>query len=108
MDDFSRLITDATRLRSYSHFNEIDTDCFLAVINLPIIGYDEIMVTIDTNNIEVSAVLKSSQSIYDSNEDNENIQNFTTKVRLPDGLDVAKADAVYKNGSVSVWIPYSD
>lgn len=107
MDDFSRLITNASKLRDTSTYDAPETDCFLAVINLPIIGYDEIMVSIDTMNIEVSAVLSNCQSLYDANEDKENFQNFTTRVRLPDGLDIERADAVYENGSVSVWIPYA-
>lgn len=107
MDNFSRLVTNASRIRSQKQLNNAEIDCFLAVINLPVIGYDEIMVTIDQYNIEISAVLSNTQSIYDSNEDCENTQNFITKVRLPDGLDIAKADAIYNNGSVSVWIPYA-
>lgn len=87
--------------------SDSSNDTFMTVIKLPKIDYDEVVVTIDQKYIEISASWQAEDRIaalFD--EDYMGSQIYTTKVCIPDGLNIALANAFYDNHVVTVHVPY--
>lgn len=82
------------------------TDTFMVVIKMPPVSFDEIIVTIDPSYIDVYAQSLDNDSLLSLINEANTAQTFSTRVKLPEGLDVENADASYKNESVTVYLPY--
>ncbi len=111
MDDITRLSNDSVsinRLKSQVIYpiRDLSSDTFLVVINLPNIGYDEIVVSVEPRNLGVSATLLKADRLMALFDESYAPQVFTTNVRLPEELDIENADAEYDGGFIRVSIPY--
>lgn len=86
---------------------EKGTETFMVVIKLPPVTFDEIIVSIDSSYIEVAAQLLENDPLLSLINEANSAQVYTTKVRLPNGLNIENADASYNNGAVTVYLPYA-
>lgn len=83
------------------------TDTFMVVIKMPPVSFDEIMVSIDPDYVEVSAQVLEVDPLLSLLNESNSTQSYTTKVRLPEGLDIENADASYNNEAVTIYLPYA-
>lgn len=82
------------------------TDTFMVVIKMPPVSFDEIIVTIDQDYVEVSAQMLEVDPLLSLLNESNSTQSYTTRVRIPEGLDIENADASYGSDAVTIYLPY--
>ena len=85
---------------------DLKNDTFFVVIHLPQIGYDEIVVTIDPSYVGVSATILKGDRLLSLFDEAYAPQIYSTRVKIPGGLDIDNADAYYDGGFIKISIPY--
>ena len=102
--------------RSWSVNSGVDIDIYQESDNLvvratlPGINPDDIEVAIADGNLTLNGERKHDKEVKEEDylHREHRSGSFTRVVRLPEGLNAAKADASYENGVLSVTIPKSE